>query len=281
MLLHETLAAIGMTPPANLAPGRWLRFPGVGKSRSNRSGWCRIISPTLAIYGDWSSNLSAVWKDETHRDDKESARQLEEARKREREFARAQRVRQEEVAKQAQSLVRKAQLDTHPYLVRKGFPSVKGLIYGAQLAIPMRDASRYLEPVLNVQLISPDGTKRFLTGGRAGGAVYILGPPHSRYTMLCEGYATGLTLEAAVKMLPGPTRIVVCFSAMNLERVASLYSGAVVAADNDQSGTGEHAAQATGLKWTMPYEVGTDFNDLHQAMGLHAVVERMRELLMR
>ena len=279
MLLRETLAAAGMIPPAELVPGRWLRFPGIGKGRSNRSGWCRIISPTLAIYGDWSANLSAVWKDDTHRDDKETARQLEDARRREREFARAQRAKQEEVARDAQTLIRQAKFGVHPYLARKGFPGTSGLIYGTRLAIPMRDTCRYLEPVINVQLIAEDGTKRFMTGGRAGGAVYILGPRSSRHTVLCEGYATGLTVEAALKLLPGPNRVVVCFSAMNLERVAPLYPGAVIAADNDRSATGQHAAQATGLKWTMPYEVGTDFNDLHQRQGLMPVIEMMRALV--
>ncbi len=67
-----------------------------------------------------------------------------------------------------------------------------------------------------------------------------------------------------------------------MERVGQIVPrNAVVAADNDQSGTGERAAESTGLRWTMPYEVGTDFNDLHQTMGVHVVTERMRELFAR
>jgi putative DNA primase/helicase len=75
--------------------------------------------------------------------------------------------------------------------------------------------------------------------------------------------------------------VIVCFSAGNLERIAEHFPRAVVAADNDLSAVGEETAKRTGLPWTMPYEVGTDFNDLMMNMGLHVVVERMRELLQR
>ena len=279
MLLHEAIEAAGMTPPRQMVPGRWLRFPGTGKGLSNRSGWCRIITPTVAIYGDWSSGLSAVWRDDSHVDDEESRRQLERARAREREFARAQVAKQEEVAQLASKMIRQAKLGTHPYLAAKGFPNEPGLVHGINLLVPMRDAITY-GTVVNVQQITPDGTKRFLTGGRAGGAVFCLSPQNARHTVLCEGYATGLSIDNAVRLLPGPSRVNVCFSAFNLERVARHFRGAVVAADNDLSGTGERAAVATGLRWTMPYEVGTDFNDLHVSIGLHAVVERMRTLIM-
>lgn len=281
MQLREAISAAGMTPPRELSPGRWLRFPGIGKGRSNRSGWCRVISPTLALFGDWSSNLSTVWRDEAHQDTEAARAALEHARRREREFEEAQRRRQREVAREATAMIERCVLAQHEYLARKGFPDEYGLVTydhdGAKLVVPMRD-SRWYSNVINVQLIAEDGTKRFLTGGRAGGAVLILGPRKGRHTVLCEGYATGLTLQKALALLPGPSRVVVCFSAMNLERVAPLYEGAVVAADNDRSATGERAAQATGLRWTMPYEVGNDWNDVHQAMGLHVVVERLREL---
>jgi putative DNA primase/helicase len=101
----------------------------------------------------------------------------------------------------------------------------------------------------------------------------------AKHIVLCEGYATGLTIHAAIARLPGPNAVIVCFSARNLETVAQWFPTAVVAADNDASATGEQSALRTGLKWTMPYEVGTDFNDVHVAMGLHVVTQRMRELL--
>lgn len=278
MQLHETLTAAGMTPPQSIAPGKWMRFPGCGKGRSNRAGWCRLITPTLAIYGDWSTGLSEIWRDGSHRDDAESRRLLREARAREVEFLRGQRTKQARVAHEAGLEFERSILMHHPYLERKGFHELFGFVRGERLLVPMRDAVRYRD-LINLQQIWPDGTKRFMTGGRAKGAIHRIGAPHAWHTVLCEGYATGLSLDAALSLMSPSHAVIVCFSATNLVSIAEHFPKAFIAADNDHSATGEEAAKRSGLKWTMPYEVGTDFNDLHQNMGLHVVVERMRELL--
>lgn len=277
MRLHETLTAAGMTPPENLAAGRFVRFPGCGKGRSNRAGWCRVITPTLAIYGDWSTGLSEVWRDDTHRDDAISRRQLAEARRREREFVAQQRRRQAEAASEAARAIENAVQARHPYLARKGFPDELALVSGDKLLIPMRDVVSYRD-VISVQEIAADGTKRFLAGSRTRGAVLRMGHPSARTVVLCEGYATGLSLDAALSRLTGSHCTVVCFSAKNLEVVAKRFPRATVCADNDESGVGQRSAAATGLPWLAPAEVG-DFNDLHQRAGLIAVVEVLREAL--
>src|SRR3546814_7594504 len=76
----------------------------------------------------------------------------------------------------------------------------------------------------------------------------------------CEGYATALSIQAALKRLYRRASVVVCFSASNLAHVAKSLGGRVVA-DHDESGTGERAARETGLQWCMPPDVGTDAND--------------------
>lgn len=280
MTLLEAISNAGMTPPNNIPVGRWARFPGAGKPRGNQAGWCRLITPTLAVFGDWSTGLSETWRDESHVDSEESRRLFAEAKKRERQFQAQQRQKQQRVAQEASEIVRMATVQKHPYLSRKGFPEGMGLVHDDFLIVPMRDAREY-GLLLTVQQISPTGEKRFLPGGRAGGACFRIGasPRDAKHIVLCEGYATGLSVHAALSRLPGPSSVIVCFSAMNLEAIAQFYPQAFVAADNDKSGTGERSAERTGLKWTMPYEVGTDFNDLHQAMGIYVVVERMRELL--
>jgi putative DNA primase/helicase len=295
MTLADAIAAAGMTPPHRIVPGRWIRFPGIGKGKSNRAGWCRLITPTLAIFGDWSSSFRATWRDDAHRDDEQTRRLLEEARRRERAFAAEQRRRQAQAADRAQQIIRACVQKTHPYLERKGFPHLKALVHvgepivpegkeilGHQLVVPMRDALDY-ERIVSAQLIDERGEKVFLPGGRAMGAVFCIGamPSRAKRLVLCEGYATALSIDAALARLPGPNGVIACFSAENLVRVAEKFPRAVVAGDNDLSATGEEAAKRTGLPWTMPYEIGTDFNDLHRNMGLHVVVERMRELLQR
>lgn len=278
MTLIQAITAAGMTPPHRIVPGRWIRFPGIGKSRANRAGWCRLITPTLAIFGDWSSNFTATWRDEAHRDDATSKRLLEEAHRRERQLAQELRERQRKAAVEAQGLIKQCHIGTHCYLARKGFPERKELIHEKRLVIPMRDVRDY-STVLSAQFIAEDGTKKFLTGGRAKGAVFRIGSPKADRIVLCEGFATGLSIDAALKRLSAQHAVVVCFSAGNIEIVAHEFPRAVIAADNDRSATGEETAKRTGLKWTMPYEVGTDWNDVHVNLGLHVVVERMRELL--
>jgi putative DNA primase/helicase len=279
MNLEQAISAAGMTPPSRFVPGRWIRFPGIGKSKSNRAGWCRVITPTLAIFGDWSSNFSATWRDQAHRDDAETARLLAQARAREAAFAAEQRARQIAAAQHARELVESCRIGTHCYLERKGFPHRRELIDAKKnLVIPMRDSRDYSR-IISAQLIAQNGDKKFLPGGRAKGAVFRIGVPDARRLVLCEGFATGLSIDAALKRLVSDGAVLVCFSAQNLERVAQDFRSAVIATDNDLTATGAESAKRTGLKWTMPYEVGTDFNDLHRNMGLHVVVERMRELL--
>lgn len=276
MTLTEAIAAAGMTPPARIIPKKWMRFPGVGKGRSNRSGWCRLISPTLAVFGDFSSDISATWHDETQVDAETAAKQLEKARAQSREYSRQQRQQQARSADKAAQMIRDASMASHPYLVRKGFPNLLGLVHDSRLLVPVRDVTDYGR-VISVQTIDANGVKKFLPGGRTRCGVYRIGvaPASARRVLLCEGYATGLSIHAAVQRLPGPHSIVVCFSAGNLELVAEHFPGALVCADHDESKRGEEAARATGLEWRMPPEIG-DFNDMHQKHGVYAVTEILR-----
>lgn len=278
MTLEQAIASAGMTPPAHLAPGRWMRFPGAGKGKSNRAGWCRIISPTLALYGDWSTGLSETWTDSAHRDDEATARLLAEARVRERAFASEQIARQKAAASKAEQLIREASTRPHLYLKNKGFPERAGLVHEDKLLVPVRDAADYAR-VISIQQIAMDGEKRFLPGSRTRGGIHRIGATlRAKRLVLCEGYATGLSLDAALQRLPGDHAVVVCFSARNLEIVAESFPTACVCADNDESKTGETSAQRTGRKWVMPPSVGSDFNDMHLSHGIHAVTDVLRSL---
>lgn len=278
MTLEDAMRAAGLTPPARLVPGKWMRFPGVNKGRANRAGWCRVITPTLAVFGDWSLGLSEVWRDGSHVDDERSREALAEARRREREFQAQQARRHAQAAQRAADMLRQAVQAPHPYLAKKGFPTAKGLVLGDRLLVPVRDATDYTR-VLSVQEISTAGEKKFLAGGRTRLGIFRLGGFNAERVVLCEGFATGLSLDAALSRLGRHHAVIVCFSARNLELVAERFPRAVVAADNDASRTGEASAKATGLTWTMPPDVGTDFNDLHQAKGLYAVISALREVL--
>lgn len=186
--------------------------------------------------------------------------------------------RREQAASTAASIVRRCTFDLHPYLVRKGFEGERGLIdTDGRLVIPMRDVVRYSR-INSVQWIDAEGAKKFLPGGQAKGSVFMLG--EGADAVLCEGFATGLSIRAALASLYRSARVVVCFSAGNLAHVAGLLRGRrFIVGDNDASGTGERYAAATGLPWAMPPDVGDDANDMAARYGVRALAELLRTLM--
>lgn len=192
----------------------------------------------------------------------------------------ATKARQAEASQLAVSMIKRAAHDIHPYLAAKGFPEERGLVLESELLIPMREFSRYSQ-VNSVQRISADGAKLFLQGGKAKGSVFFIGPlvPNERW--LVEGYATGLSVRAALRELHREAQVIVCFSDGNLAHVGQIVKElrprAYVFADNDESGAGQKAAERTGLPWCMASDVGLDANDLHQQQGLRALVRLMRD----
>lgn len=169
----------------------------------------------------------------------------------------------------ARQIIARSAFLPHPYLARKGFPTACGLVDpdDGRLIVPMYDATDY-KRLLTVQRIADDGSKLFLRGGTAKDAVHYLG--RGTEDVLVEGYATGLSVRAAMAALYRDCRVIVCFSAGNLAHVARLYPRALVVADNDASGAGELAARQSGLRYVMPAQTG-DANDLHQREGLDAL----------
>lgn len=180
-----------------------------------------------------------------------------------------------QAAKKATHIVRECRTDKHPYLARKGFPDELGLIdFDGRLVIPMRNIHHYRQ-IQSVQFIDSSGQKKFLPGGAAKNAVFFIGSGSESW--LCEGYATGLSVHAALKMLCRSSRVVVCFSAANIRSVAAELAGMrYIVADHDQNGVGEHYASQTGLPYIMPPEIG-DANDYHLKSGVLLLAKLLME----
>ena len=157
---------------------------------------------------------------------------------------------------------------THEYLAAKGFPDEQGNVLLIEnkpvLLIPMRCG----KSLVGVQQIWADGTKKFLYGQRTAGATFSF--DNKGMNILCEGYATALSVRAAMKQLKRRYNIHVCFSAGNMVRVAAQLESGLVIVDNDKSGTGQQAAAEIGWSTWMSDKEGEDANDYHRRVGLFA-----------
>lgn len=181
-------------------------------------------------------------------------------------------------ALRAAEMMRSATPGPHNYLHIKGFPDARGLVMADEaLLIPMRNLqTNELQGVQVIRWVELERKyeKKMVPGMKAKGAVFRMGDKTAPETFLCEGYATGLSILAALRSVGLRASVLVCFSAGNLVHVAPLVRGkCFVFADNDKSEAGEQAAQQTNLPYCMSPEVGEDANDLHVRAGLMAVCQ--------
>lgn len=252
--------------------GVWRRFPTESKPH-HRNGAVKWMGDH-AFVCDWAAGAEVhVWKSDAEvKIDHDKIRRL--ARE-----AEAKRIRQqEEAAKKAQWILSQTNYARHPYLASKGFTDEQGSVWVNEgqniLVIPMRIGHR----IVGCQLIDEAGGKKFLWGQRTSNAEYVMDAkgPH----ILCEGYATALSIKQALTALKRKFTLHVCFSAGNLVKVASTLPMGYVIADHDASGTGERAARETGWPWWMPPEIG-DFNDFSQQVKTFKASQALNKLFMR
>ena len=168
----------------------------------------------------------------------------------------------------------------HPYLAAKGVRAHGIRVEaGHTILVPLRDTEGRLH---NLQSIAPDGTKRFMPGGRVKGCYHAVGKPSGRL-VVCEGFATGATIHEDTGHA-----VAVAFNAGNLLPVAKALRSKfpcitiVVAADDDWKTEGNpgltaatEAARAVGGLLAVPDFTGlargekdTDFNDLRRLAGM-------------
>jgi len=183
---------------------------------------------------------------------------------------------QEAIAK-AKRIIEESVSELHPYLTAKGFPKQHGIVWYenniAKLVLPMRQG----KTLKGVQLINPDGTKKFLFGQRTKGAYFCMdggGMP-----IFCEGYATAMSIKACMQANKVPCSIYVCFSASNLKEVASGIKGGIVVADNDANKVGESSAKDTGKPYWLSDKDGEDFNDYHQRVGIFTASQSLKKIV--
>jgi putative DNA primase/helicase len=227
-------------------------YINVGNTRK-LVGWYQLWldqSVPFGRIGDYrvsATEPTSTWKPENQKQFKmtdEHRREIKELQKKA-EVKKAENY--NKAAKRAQSLWDQAQpCERHPYLEKKKVLSYGGLRVNDQgiLMLPMYDAQM---TIVGIQYISPDGSKKFLTGSKKTGSFFILGKEvlkSSRTINFAEGYATAASYHQDFSQ-----PVIVAFDAYNLTPVAEVVfeflndRKFVFIADNDpESNTGEREA---------------------------------------
>lgn len=266
-------AAHGLLIQDLIADGRWHRCRTEDKPRKRNGSY--LFEGSRGVVINWATMTKAsVWSEggKIEQVDRQAIRRMQWANQNE------ERRRHVEARSLADRMVREATVTTHPYLAAKGFAEETGLVLGGELLIPMREFEAYKQ-INSIQRIAADGTKLFLAGGKAKGSIFLIGPMMARERWFCEGYATGLSIRAALRKLYREALVVVCFSAGNLAHVGRLNkrAGDYGVADNDKSGAGEEAVMSAGLRYWMSPQQGEDFNDFHLRVGLQGAADSLRQ----
>lgn len=189
------------------------------------------------------------------------------------------RKRQREAVQKAVRMLNDSGMATHPYLESKGFPDERGNVLRIEgkpvLLVPMRVAGS----LVGVQMIDEDGGKKFLYGQRTSGATFTF--DNKGMNILCEGYATALSIRMALKQMKQRYTLHVCFSAGNMLKVAETLEPGLVVADNDASGTGQSVAEKIGWPTWISDTTQEDANDYHRRVGLFKFSQSLTQSIRR
>ena len=186
-------------------------------------------------------------------------------------------VKNDKAAFKAGWIMKQTKLDTHPYLIKKGFPNEKGNVWmkdGKPLLVVPMSIDRKL---VGCQLIKSDGDKKFLYGQTTKNAILTFDAKGMPF--FCEGYATALSVRKVLKASNIKYCIYVCFSASNMKLIAGSVKGGLVIADNDTNGIGEKTAINIGKNYWMSNTIGQDFNDFHILNGDFKASQELKKAL--
>lgn len=245
------------------------RFHINGDRTGSKNGWRATTLYGTIIEGSWKTGEMNVQK---------NTRFVSKF-----EFAQAKWEREQELLKRRdklrwlQELVSNSLVvNCHPYLLRKGLPSIKVRItQRGEIICPIYDIST--GGLISAQLISENGGKHFIGGLNVGGGCAVINKTHSKNIIVCEGLATGLAIFEAFGRKD--CCILCALSAMNIYSVLSKLkkcsaAKTIIAADNDDVGLryANKAAIDFGVGIVYPPNFGNDFNDLYQKDGPQIVL---------
>jgi putative DNA primase/helicase len=256
-------------PPA----GVWKRFPTEDHPHK-KNGAVKFMGTHGFVQNHATSTVVSIWKPDSPVATKTKSVYLASIRQ-----AEDERHKQQQVAvKRSIAMLNGSGFATHPYLEKKGFPDEQGNVLWHEgkpvLLIPMRVAGS----LVGLQQIDEDGGKKFLYGQRSNGATFTFN--NKGMNIVCEGYATALSVRAAMTQIKRRYTIYVCFSAGNMKKIAQDLKSGLVVADNDHSGTGQQAAADIGWPYWISDSVGEDANDYHLRVGLFRFTQSLTQLML-
>lgn len=226
-----------------LTPGTSIRMPTHDKPPTNDAVQVSMFADAQGAYFyDYATGEEfAIWPNSGQVvSAAESAKLFREAAQRRRKQEAERQALQDLRARQAQDRWRAGgSTGTHPYITKKqlsGLHNARIEESSGALLIPLWVTG---VGVANLQLIYPNGTKRFMAGARVKGAYSVIGSlKNAQRVLICEGWATGATLFEMYES--EGYQVVVAFNAGNLMTVCqSLRSQfenlkVVIAGDDDR-----------------------------------------------
>ncbi|RLW63966.1 MAG: DNA primase [gamma proteobacterium symbiont of Stewartia floridana] len=284
---ESAMRETGIEPPENLiADGELHRFSSNGKP-TDSAGYYILHGDGIPAghFGCWRTGISQDWRADTGQafsaeEKREYAQRMEMIREKRAAEDQKRKAQARQTAEEKWTNA-KPETGIHKYLSNKGISGHGLRSDGFNLLVPLRDENGTLH---SIQSIDPNGSKKFLSGGRVKGCYYPIGKPNGALC-IAEGFATGASIHEATGQA-----VAVAFNSGNLKPVAEALRKKLpnikllLCADDDVNTEGNpgitkatEAAKAVGGVVVVPDfgdsrpEGATDFNDLHQINGLESV----------
>jgi len=271
MSFHEFAASHGLVL-RGLEIGKIIRCSTTDNPRSKNGaylfegewGWCM----------DWTRHESPIiWQDKGVEDTPQFRQRIKDSKakhsqERTRNAAKA--------ATKAINMLARSSLELSAYMSRKGFPdSTFNMLERDDdyplLIIPMRIGRN----IIGCQTIGHEGKKRFIFGQITKGATFTIGD--GEVVLLVEGFASALSLQIALSKIGIKYKIIVCFSAGNVSKLAKSHPNAIIICDHDESLTSQNIAMSSGLRYWIPPLEGEDVNDTHMRIGLFKLSQLLKK----
>lgn len=283
--------------PSLFSVGKKYRLPALGKNSKNTSLAIELKADGTYVWYDFATDESGAFNPEWHTQAAQDTAEAERNRVERERIAKAEAAKKlslyEQKALEAQQIWATAQpCLNHPYMDVAGIKPIGAKTlpyvqatndsrYDNPLIIERRDART--GAIVNLQFITPDGTKRPLKGAQNDFTYFKIDGDQHKPTIFVEGYK-----DACNAYLATGQSVVCCFTADGLKKVYPILAkpGDFIISDNDNKpklnddgtrkalidlktlktyGKGHKTAHEIGAKFYLCPELGADAGSMSHA----------------